>query len=416
MAFQDQLQEYARLTVKEGVCVTSGIYVLIRCPVIAADFGRMVMEEAFRSGAKDVIMLYSDEKTARVRYEHAALSQFETYPAWQAEQSNFYAREGTVCISIVAEDPEAFTGIDGQKLLANTKARRTALKEFYDTIDAGNLRWTIVAYPCIPWAKKVFPGETDEAAVEKLWNAIFETVRITEDASGALCDTVQKWKQHDKILKDRAAKLNQYAFASLHYKNSLGTDFRIGLPKNHIWYGGSETSGDGYVYFPNMPTEEIFTMPHRLMADGVLCASMPLSYQGCLIEDFSLTFMDGHVVSHRARVGEDALTRLLDTDEGSRRLGEVALIPYDSPIRAQNILYYNTLFDENASCHFALGDCYPNTLKGGELLPEAELEALGGNHSVNHVDFMIGTADLTVIGTTHDGQQIPVFENGNFVF
>lgn len=410
MAFDDKLREYARLTVRQGVNVSEGIYVIVRCPIIAADFGRMVMEEAFACGAKDVIMQYSDTAASRIRYENAALAQFETVPAWQAEQSNYYAREGTVAISIIAEDPEAFAGVDGEKLLASAKARRAALKEFYDIMDAGNLRWTVVAYPCAAWARKIFPDVTDAQAIRLLWDAIFKSVRITRG------DTVKKWEKHDRILKRRAGKLNKYAFTALQFKNSLGTDFRVGLPEHHIWFGGSETSNDGYVYFPNMPTEEIFTMPHCMQAEGTVVSSMPLSYQGCLIENFTLTFRDGRVIEHHAEVGEDALTRLLDTDEGSRRLGEVALIPYDSPIRAQNILFYNTLFDENASCHLALGRCYPNTVKGGELLSEDALFARGGNHSVNHVDFMIGTKDMTVIGITKTGEQITVFENGNFVF
>ena len=410
MAFNEKLREYARLTVRQGVNVTEGIYVIVRCPIIAADFGRMVMEEAFACGAKDVIMMYSDTAASRIRFEKAALSQFETVPAWQAEQNNYYAREGTVAISIIAEDPEAYAGIDGAKLLASAKARRAALKEFYDIMDAGDLRWTIVAYPCAAWAKKIFPDVTETQAIRQLWDAIFKSVRITRG------DTVKKWEKHDRVLKRRAAKLNKYAFTALRFKNSLGTDFRIGLPEKHVWFGGSETSNDGYVYFPNMPTEEIFTMPHCMQAEGTVVSSMPLSYQGCLIENFSLTFEGGKVVSHHAEVGEDALTRLLDTDEGSRRLGEVALIPYDSPIRAQDILFYNTLFDENASCHLALGKCYPNTIKGGELLSEEELYAKGGNDSVNHVDFMIGTADMSVIGITKDGEEITVFENGNFVF
>ena len=409
MAFEDKLREYARLTVRQGVNVTEGIYVLIRCPIIAADFGRLVMEEAFACGAKDVIMQYSDERAARIRYENAALSQFETVPAWQAEQNNYYAREGTVAISIIAEDPEAFTGVDGAKLLASAKARRAALKEFYDIMDRGDLRWTVVAYPSVPWAKKVFPDVSDTRAVQMLWDAIFKSIRITRG------DTVKKWQKHDRVLKRRAAKLNRYAFTSLHFKNRIGTDLTIGLPEHHIWFGGSETSNDGHVYFPNMPTEELFTMPHCMKAEGTVVSSMPLSFQGSLIEDFTLTFRDGRVVEHHAKRGEDALTRLLDTDEGSRHLGEVALIPYDSPIREQNILFYNTLFDENASCHLAFGKCYPNTVKGGELLSEEELYERGGNNSVNHIDFMFGTSDMTVVGITHDGEEVTVFENGNFV-
>lgn len=411
MSFSEQMREYARLTVRQGVCVSEGIYVMIQCPVIAADFGRMVMEEAFACGAKDVIMVWNDDPCARTRYLHAPLSEFETVPAWRAEQRNYYAREGTVSINIIAEDPEAFAGVPGDKLTAGALAARKAFKEFYDKIDAGELRWTIVAYPCAAWARKVFPdAPTDAQAIRRLWDAIFKTVRITRG------DTVSKWEKHDRLLKRRAKKLNAFAFTALEYKNSIGTDFRVGLPEHHIWYGGSETSKDGHVYFPNMPTEEIFTMPHCMQAEGTVVSAMPLSYQGTLIENFSLTFREGRVVEHHAERGEDALTRLLDTDEGSRRLGEVALIPYDSPIRKLGILFLNTLFDENASCHFALGSCYSNTVAGGELLSEEDLYEKGGNHSANHVDFMVGTADLSVIGITKDGDRVTVFENGNFVF
>ena len=410
MAFNDKLRAYARLTVRQGVNVTEGIYVLVNCPVIAADFGRMVMEEAFACGAKDVIMNYTDEKAARVRLDNAALSQFETVPAWRAEQRNYYAREGTVAIHIIAEDPTIFDGAPREKLMASAIASKKAFKEYYDKVDAGELRWTIVAYPCVPWAKKIFPFDTDAKAVEKLWKAIFETVRITRG------DPVKKWMKHDRVLKRRAKKLNDLTFVALEYKNSIGTDFKVGLPENHVWFGGSERSKDGIDYFPNMPTEEIFTMPHCMQAEGTVVSSMPLSYQGCLIENFSLRFEGGRVVEHHAASGEEALTRLLETDEGSRRLGEVALIGYNSPIRNLDILFYNTLFDENASCHLALGDCYPNTIKGGELLSEEDLQAKGGNHSVNHVDFMIGTADMCITGITKDGKRVPVFENGNFVF
>ena len=214
MAFDEKLREYARLTVRQGVNVSEGIYVIVRCPIIAADFGRMVMEEAFRCGAKDVIMQYSDTAAARIRYENAALSQFETVPAWQAEQSNYYAREGTVAISIIAEDPEAFAGVDGEKLLASAKARRAALKEFYDIMDAGNLRWTVVAYPCAAWARKIFPDVTDAQAIRMLWDAIFKSVRITRG------DTVKKWEKHDRVLKRRAKKLNSYAFTALEFKTA----------------------------------------------------------------------------------------------------------------------------------------------------------------------------------------------------
>ncbi len=409
MAFKENLQEYARIIASLGVNVTSDKYVVVRCPIEAAELGRMVEEECFRLGARDVIMMWDDERAARIRVDYAALENFQTMPEWKAESRNYYAREGCVSIAIVAEDPDIFAGADSEKMMASTLAARKGLKEFYKIMDEGGVRWTVVAYPNEAWAMKVFPNETPANAVKKLWAAIFKTVRIGRG------DVVKKWKRHDRMLKRRAKVLNTERFVALRMKNSLGTDFTVALADGHIWKGGSEKCRDKVSYFPNMPTEEIFTMPDCRKAEGKVYSAMPLSYQGELIDKFWLEFRDGKVVSHGAELGLRALDRLLDTDEGSRRLGEVALIPYDSPISNLGILFYNTLFDENASCHLALGECYPDTMKGGEKLSEEELLARGGNRSANHVDFMIGTADMEIIGIKADGTEVKVFENGNFV-
>ena len=409
MVSQNYLQEYARLTARNGVNVTPGKYVFINCALCAADFGKMVMKECFELGAKDVIINYIDQAANRIRYENADLEMFKALPEWKAEQRNYYAREGCVCIHIIADDPEAYAGVDGAKLMAERLAAKKAYKPFYDIMDKGGVRWTIVAYPSIPWAKKVFPDDSDSKAVDKLWAAIFKTVRIGRG------DTVEKWKKHDRLLKRRAKKLNDENFEYLRYRNSLGTDFKVGLAEGHIWKGGSEKCAEGVDYFPNMPTEEIFTMPDCRKAEGRVCSALPLSYQGEIIDKFRLDFKDGKVVDCDAEKGLHALKRLLDTDEGSKSLGEVALIPYDSPISNLGILFYETLFDENASCHLALGECYPDTMKDGEKLSEEELLAKGGNRSANHVDFMIGTADLEIIGIKHDGSEVKVFENGGFV-
>lgn len=409
MAHKENLREYARLIANLGVNVTSDRYVLLRCPVEAAELGRMVEEECFKLGAIDVIMQWRDERAARIRVDHADISQFETLPEWRAESQNYYAREGCVAISIVAEDPDIFAGADSAKMRASTLASRKAFKEFYRIMDEGNLRWTVVAYPNEAWAKKVFPNDTPANAVKKLWAAIFKTVRIGRG------DPVKKWWKHDRMLKRRARILNRERFTALRYKNSLGTNFTVGLIEGHIWKGGSEKCKAGKAYFANMPTEEIFTMPDCRKADGKVYSAMPLSYQGELIDKFWFEFKDGKVVAHGAETGLRALDRLLDTDEGSRRLGEVALIPHDSPISNLGILFYNTLFDENASCHLALGECYPDTVKGGEKLDEDTLLSRGGNRSANHVDFMIGTADMEIVGIHADGSEVKVFENGNFV-
>ncbi len=408
MNFQEKCREYARIIAGLGVNVTPDKYAVIRCDLEAAELGRMVQEECFKRGAKDVILLWSDQRAARTRLDYAAKERFAELPAWQAEQRNYYAREGCVSIAIIAEDPEIFAGADSEKLMASTLASRKAFKEFYDIMDQGGVRWTVVAYPSEAWAKKVFPDASPDAAVEKLWEAILTTVRIGDgDAEAA-------WRAHDATLKARAQALNAAKFKSLRYHNSLGTDFTVGLAEGHIWKGGSECCRDGVWYFPNMPTEEIFTMPDCRLAEGKVCSSLPLSYQGELIEEFTLTFREGKVVGHSAKKGEHALTRLLDTDAGSRRLGEVALIGCDSPICRSGILFYNTLFDENASCHLALGECYPDTVKGGEAMTKEELATLGGNESANHVDFMIGTEDLSIDGIKADGTVIPLFRDGKF--
>lgn len=408
MILQDRINYYAELIVRLGANVTPDRYVMISCPVSAADFGCKVAEHCYRAGAKDVVMNYYDDRFARIRYDNAPENVFGSVPEWKAESRNYYAREGCCNIAIIGDDPDIFTGVDSGRLLAQTRANHAAFKEYYDVMDALGLRWTVVAVPCVPWAKKVFPADDENTAVEKLWNAILDSARIDEDA-------VENWTAHDKVLKERAAKLNAAKFAKLHYTNSLGTDFTVGLAKGNIWKGGSDTDRFGVHNFANMPTEEIFTMPDCRVADGIVCSAMPLIYQGTPIDKFRLEFRDGKVVAFDAETGKEALERLLETDEGSKSLGEVALIPYSSPISQMNILFYETLFDENASCHLALGDCYPDTLENGEKMSEDELKSHGGNKSVNHVDFMIGTADTDIDGITEDGTVVPVFRGGEFV-
>ncbi len=409
MVNENYLREYARLAAANGANVTPGKYVLINTSLAAVDFAHLVEEECFKLGAKDVIMNYVDEKAARIRLDYADLEVFKNIPEWKAESRNYYARETCCIIHIIADDPEAFAGADSEKLMASSLASKKAFKPWYEATDKGHVRWSIVAHPSAEWARKVFPGVSDAKAIDMLWAAIFKTVRIGRG------DTVAKWQKHDRTLKRRANRLNKERFTALRYENSLGTSFTVGLIDGHIWKGGSEKCAEGVDYFPNIPTEEIFTMPDCRKADGVVCASLPLSYQGELIENFKLTFKDGNVVDYSAEKGEHALKRLLETDEGSKRLGEVALIPYDSPISKLGILFYETLFDENASCHLALGDCYPDTVEGGVELTDEQLLEKGGNDSANHVDFMIGTSDMKITGIKKDGSEVAVFEDGNFV-
>lgn len=409
MTFQEKLQEYAKLIVNIGVNVQEGQDIVLRCPVECYEFGRMIVEEGYKAGAKEVIVHWGDEQISRLTYDYADLSVFETVQEWQAESRNKYAREGACFITISGGDPEIFKGVDSAKLKAYAKACDKAFEEFYNRMMASEIPWNVVAVPNKKWAMKVFPELSEEEAVEKLWEAVFFAVRIGES------DVVEAWRKHNQSLAEQCKKLNELQFEKLHYKNSLGTDFIVGLVENHIWEGGAEEDSKGVTFVANMPTEEVFTMPDCRVADGKVVSSLPLSFEGTLIKNFSLTFKNGRVEEFTAEEGYEALERLLNSDEGSRHLGEVALVPYKSPISQMNILFYNTLFDENASCHFAFGECYPTTVKGGTKMTAEEITKVGGNHSMNHVDFMVGTSDLCITGITKEGKEIPIFENGNWV-
>ena len=410
MKYEKQLKEYARLIAKVGVNVQPGQYVTINSSIEAADFARLIQEASFESGAKDVMINFRDQKSERTRFINADAETLSDVPDWLKEMRAFYARKGGAFISIAGGDPEAFKGVDGAKMLAFSRAMNKASEEFHELMDKAVFPWCVVAYPSFAWAKKMFPDDKPAVAVDKLYKAIFKAVRIGRG------DTAKKWRAHDRVLKRRAKILNEYNFRELHFKNGLGTDLHVGLVEGHIWQGGSDKTNKKVKYMPNMPTEEIFTMPDMNNVNGVVFSSLPLSLRGNLVENFSLTFKDGAVISHKAEKGEEALSRLLETDEGAKRLGEVALIPYDSPISNMGLLFYNTLFDENASCHLALGSSYASTIKGGEKMSKEEAKAHGSNDSGVHVDFMFGTSDMSITGITHDNKEIKVFENGNFTF
>lgn len=410
MTFDEKLRAYARLIASSGIHIKKGQDVVLRCPVECYSFARLLVEESYKEGAHDVIVIWDDALTERIRYEYAELSVFEEYPQWKADLLLQYARTDAALISISGTDPEVFKGVDTRKQRIAMKAANAALKEYYDKMTRGEFKWNVSAVPTMDWAKKVFTDCSGQEAISRLWEAIFKAVRIGEG------DPVELWEEHASKLADKCKFLNDKQFVKLHYKNSFGTDFIVGLVKNHRWEGGADIFKDGSHYFANMPTEEVFTMPHRQQADGTVVSALPLSYQGNLIRNFSLTFKNGRVEDFAAEEGYESLKLLLETDEGSRHLGEVALVPLPSPVAEQGILFYNTLFDENASCHFALGECYPTNMLGGSEISEDELIALGGNTSDNHVDFMVGTKDLDITGYTADGKAFAVFRNGNWAF
>lgn len=401
----------ARLAVRTGINIQKGQTLIINSPIECAAFARFAAAEAYEAGAHDVVMNWSDEKFARLRYEKAPEEVFEEFPDWRYRFYMDYAKEGAAFLSVSARDPEIFNGISPTRLLTAQKTAGMALVEYRERIMKSRNTWCVISVPTAGWAKKVFPDLPPEQAAEKLWDEILQSVRI----SGA-DDPVEVWKRHIQNLSKAADFLNGHDFHSLHYQNSLGTDLVIELPEGHIWAGGAEYSEDGTLFVANMPTEEVFTAPKRDGVNGVVFASRPLVYQGNLIEKFRVEFKDGRVVKYSAERGEEHLKALFETDDGSNYLGEVALVQYDSPISKSGVLFYNTLFDENASCHLAFGKAYPSCIKDGSKLNSVELIRRGLNDSLKHEDFMVGTEDLSITGRKKDGSEVPVFVNGNFAF
>lgn len=298
--------------------------------------------------------------------------------------------------------------VETSKIVRVQKASNSQLTEYIDRLMNNVNVWCVASIPTVGWAKKVFPNVSSEEAVELLWDAIFKAVRVDMESP------VNAWEEHDSKLKEYKKLLNDYNFEKLLIENEIGTNLELELPKGHIWYGGSDDSSEGTRFFPNMPTEEIFSMPKKRGVNGKVVSSLPLNLHGSLIEDFTFTFKDGKIVDFTAKKGYDQLKALIETDEGSHYLGEVALVPYDSPISNSKILFYNTLFDENASCHLAIGKAYPICIENGDKLTKEEMELNGVNHSLTHVDFMFGTKDLSIKGVTFDGKIIQVFKDGNY--
>ncbi|MDU5109280.1 MAG: aminopeptidase [Clostridium sp.] len=406
----NMLEKYAYLSVKKGVNLQKGQILLINSPVECTDFARAIAEAAYKEGAKEVVVHYGDQKLQRLKLEHASIETLQEVPNWLSESFNSYAREGCCAISISAQDPDAYKGVPADKIATFQKYRQIALNEYYNYTMANKIRWTVVSVPTEAWALKVFNNSNSEEAVQKLWDVIFKVVRLDKE------DPIKAWDEHNSNINKTLEFLNANKFTKLHYTNSVGTDLTIELPEDHLWLGGAEKSVDGLDFNANMPTEEVFTLPKRNGVNGTVSSSKPLIYGGNLIDNFTLTFKDGKVVDFTAKEGYDTLKELLSSDEGASHLGEVALVPYDSPISNSNIIFYNTLFDENAACHLAFGKAYPTCIENGENLPENELFEKGANSSIVHVDFMIGTKDLNIVGINKENQEIQIFKNGNFAF
>ncbi|EHV2920201.1 aminopeptidase [Enterococcus faecalis] len=406
--FNENLKKYARLIAETGVNVQDHHTVVLQISVDQAPLARLITEEAYRLGAAEVIVQWSDETIQREFLAHAATDRIENVPQYKIDQTDDWIAKGASRISVVSSNPDALAGVDTQRVAAFQAANGKALVNLRKATQANKVSWTVVATASEGWAAKVFPElATSEEQVDALWNEIFKTTRIYEE------NPVIAWDIHDKKLQEKAAELNEQQFTALHY-TAPGTDLTIGLPKNHLWEGAGSYNARGEEFMANMPTEEVFTAPDSRRVDGYVSSTKPLSYAGTIISGMKFTFKDGKVVDFSAEQGEEALKNLLAIDEGAKHLGEVALVPEPSPISQSGLIFYNTLFDENASNHLAFGSAYAFNLQGGTEMSEEELAEAGLNRSQTHVDFMVGSDKMNIDGIKEDGTIVPVFRNGDW--
>lgn len=406
---QNLIKKYAELIVKTGANVQKGQLVELYSSIENAYFAEIVMEECYKAGARFVLVNWVNERASVISYKYATVDELKEIKPYTKAKYEYIANNKATRIFFEDSDPNAFKDIDPNKLAESEKDVNIFVSKLFDQIE-NQYQWCIAGVPTKTWAKQVFPDDTDDVAVEKLWNLIFYVCRINEKD-----DVNLLWNKHNKTLKERCKKLNDYNFEYVEYKNSLGTNLKVKLVDGHIWKGGRDETTQGIEYYPNLPTEEVFSMPHSRGVDGILISTFPLSYNGTLIKDMKFEFKNGKVINFDASSGKDTLKHLLEMDENACRLGEIALVPYDSPIRESNTLFLSTLFDENASCHFAFGDSYKDTVKDGLNMNKEQLYNIGSNESFIHVDFMVGSRDLSIVGTRKNGEKITIFENGNFV-
>lgn len=405
-----KLEKYASLIVKTGVNIQKNQILVLSAPVENYEFVEMIAEMAYKEGAREVVLNWIDERVGRARYQYAPDDIFDEMPEYKKMFYLENVRKDACYIRLAGSDPDILKGIDQDKIMRTNRTFGENLKEYRERLMSNKNVWCVAAAPTKAWAKKMFPDLSDEDAIEKLWEAIFSTNRINEE------DPLAAWATHKANLKRRMDFLNDNHFKYLKYSNELGTDLTIELPEKHVWMGGSEYMENGIEFMANLPTEEVFTLPKKDGVNGIVHSTKPLVYNGVLIEDFWLRLEAGKAVEYDAKNGLEALKSLLDLDEGSCYLGEVALVPFHSPISEMNILFYNTLFDENASCHLALGEAYPICVEGGEGMTKDELKENGVNSSIAHEDFMVGSKDLKIMGIKESGEEVVVFEDGDFAF
>jgi len=403
------LRRYAKLLAKTGINVKKGQWVIVQAELDQPEFVEMCVEELYRAGAGKVTVEWSHQPLAQLHYKYQGTESLSETAKWEIEKLELRKKELPAMLYLESSDPDGLKGIDQEKFTAVRSARTKVFKPYRDEME-NKYQWCIAAVPGRDWAKKVFPQLNVNQAVEKLWEAILQASR----ADGP--DPVRAWADHNDDLARRCDYLNRLGLVALEYKSKNGTDFKVGLIEGSLFMGGGEDCLNGRYFNANIPSEEIFISPKAGEAEGIVYATKPLSYQGELIEDFSVRFENGKAVEVKAKKNQHLLEKMISMDEGASRLGECALIPYDSPINNQNILYYNTLFDENASCHLALGMGFTNCVKGFETMTKEQLNERGINDSMIHVDFMIGSKDLEVVGITKRGERVTLLANGNWAF
>ncbi|QQE78887.1 aminopeptidase [Alicyclobacillus sp. SO9] len=409
MSTLQELQEkYAELILTVGLNLQPGQPVLLECPLELVDYGRTLARKAYEIGAGRVHVEWIDEEIRLITLEHSKAEYLDKSYYWRAKMMESFHEEGGALLQVYAPNPDLLKDVDPQRAASLQKSSAVAMNNFRNKIQNGQINWCLTSAPTKEWAKKVYPELNEEEGMKRLWDQIFYMTRANQD------NPIGAWEQHLATLKEKVETLNEKKFKSLHYTTSEGTDLTIELPEGHIWLGGGWDPKGQIPFVPNIPTEEVFTMPHREGVNGVVKATLPLNYNGTLIENFSLTFKKGRIVDFSAEAGYDTLKTLIETDDGAHYLGEVALVPYDSPISNLHQIFFNTLFDENASCHLAIGAAYPTTIEGGTDLSREQLLEKGANNSLQHVDFMVGSATLNIDGMLQSGETIPVFRDGNW--
>jgi aminopeptidase len=405
--FESLLEQYAELVVRVGVNIQPGQALLVTAPLETVEFTRLIVSKAYEAGAKYVQVEFEDDSITRSRFEHGDEASFDYYPAWKAEMMEKFAEEGGATLTIKVPNPDLYQGIDPEHVSRATKAAATAREGYAHYTRNAKISWCLIKAPTKAWADKVFADIAEEDRIRVMWDTIFQMNRV--DGS----DPIQNWQGHLNNLEQLQNKLNHKNYKSLHYR-APGTDLKIELAERHIWRGGGGENAQGIYTVANMPTEEVFTMPKRTGVNGHITSTMPLNLNGQLVDRITFTFKDGKVTEYTAESGEQHLTHLLATDEGACYLGEVALVPHDSPISNLNRIFYNTGIDENASCHLALGSAYPFNIENGTQMNREELLENGANVSLTHVDFMIGSAELDIDGELQDGSTEAVFRKGNW--